>query len=594
MFSYPRTPRKEAIGTNIIDIIPVARGDKPADVLLKNCKVVNVFSGEVEEANLALFRKRIAGIGDYEEGVEVIDLEGSFVVPGLIDAHLHIESSMVSPVEFSKTILARGTTTAIADPHEIANVMGLAGIEYMIRSTEGVPVNLYIMIPSAVPASTMETSGATISVMDMIGFVEKFQNRVLGLGEVMNFPDIINGDRDSIAKIELIRHKYKKIDGHIPGVLGKPLNAYICAFVRSEHECTYVEEAREKLSRGMQILMREGSVERNLVPLLPLINDKTYPFVSFCTDDKHPDDIIREGHIDHNIRKAIKHGIDPIIAIRAATINTARHYNLRSMGAIAPGYKADLVVVDDLKSFNPRMVFKDSRVVARDGKLVADVISRSFPQEKTNTFKCQRINESDLAVRARSKFIRVIELLGSEVLTGGSIVEAKIEEGKAVSDTSQDVLKLAAICRYCEGKSMSVAFAKGSGLKKGAVATSVGHDSHNLGVLGVSDSDMVFAANRVIDMGGGLVAVVDGKIISELPLKIAGLMSDLTSREVAERLVELKEATKSMGSILPDLFMTLSFVQLSVIPKLKLTNLGLVDVEKNDFVPLFVEEDEDV
>ncbi|RAM58863.1 adenine deaminase, partial [Mesotoga sp. SC_3PWM13N19] len=391
-----------------------------------------------------------------------------------------------------------------------------------------------------------------------------------------------------------IRHKYKKIDGHIPGVLGKPLNAYICAFVRSEHECTYVEEAREKLSRGMQILMREGSVERNLVPLLPLINDKTYPFVSFCTDDKHPDDIIREGHIDHNIRKAIKHGIDPIIAIRAATINTARHYNLRSMGAIAPGYKADLVVVDDLKSFNPRMVFKDSRVVARDGKLVADVISRSFPQEKTNTFKCQRINESDLAVRARSKFIRVIELLGSEVLTGGSIVEAKVEEGKAVSDTSRDVLKLAAICRYCEGKSMSVAFAKGSGLKKGAVATSVGHDSHNLGVLGVSDSDMVFAANRVIDMGGGLVAVVDGKIISELPLKIAGLMSDLTSREVAERLVELKEATKSMGSILPDLFMTLSFVQLSVIPKLKLTNLGLVDVEKNDFVPLFVEEDEDV
>lgn len=579
---------------NIIDIIPVSRGDNPADVLLKNCRIVNVFSGEIEKGNIALFKKRIAGIGDYDEGREVIDLEGAYIVPGLIDAHLHIESSMVSPVEFAKTILARGTTTAIADPHEIANVMGLSGIEYMIRSTEGIPVNLYIMIPSSVPASSMETSGARISAMDMIGFVEKFQNRILGLGEVMNFPDIINGDRDSIAKIELIRHKYKKIDGHIPGVLGKPLNAYISAFVRSEHECTFVEEAREKLSRGMQILMREGSVERNLVQLLPLINDKTYPFVSFCTDDKHPVDIIREGHIDHNVRLAIEHGIDPIIAIRAATINTARHYNLRSMGAIAPGYKADLVVVDNLRDFNPIMVFKDSKIVARNGRLVTEIVSQNFPQEKVNTFKCQKINEKDLELPAEGRFVRAIELLGSEVLTGGCVMDAKIENGMAVGNLSKDLLKVAAICRYCEGKSMSVAFATGSGLKKGAVATSVGHDSHNLGVLGTNDSDMVTAANRVMEMGGGLVAVIDGKIVSELPLRIAGLMSEMTSKEVAERLVELKEATKTMGSKLPDLFMTLSFMQLSVIPKLKLTNLGLVDVEKNDFVSLFVKEGQDV
>jgi adenine deaminase len=579
---------------NIIDIIPVSRGDNPADVLLKNCRIVNVFSGEIEKGNIALFKKRIAGIGDYDEGREVIDLEGAYIVPGLIDAHLHIESSMVSPVEFAKTILARGTTTAIADPHEIANVMGLSGIEYMIRSTEGIPVNLYIMIPSAVPASSMETSGARISAMDMIGFVEKFQNRILGLGEVMNFPDIINGDRDSIAKIELIRHKYKKIDGHIPGVLGKPLNAYISAFVRSEHECTFVEEAREKLSRGMQILMREGSVERNLVQLLPLINDKTYPFVSFCTDDKHPVDIIREGHIDHNVRLAIEHGIDPIIALRAATINTARHYNLRSMGAIAPGYKADLVVVDNLRDFNPIMVFKDSKIVARNGRLVTEIVSQNFPQEKVNTFKCQKINEKDLELPAEGRFVRAIELLGSEVLTGGCVMDAKIENGMAVGNLSKDLLKVAAICRYCEGKSMSVAFATGSGLKKGAVATSVGHDSHNLGVLGTNDSDMVTAANRVMEMGGGLVAVIDGKIVSELPLRIAGLMSEMTSKEVAERLVELKEATKTMGSKLPDLFMTLSFMQLSVIPKLKLTNLGLVDVEKNDFVSLFVKEGQDV
>lgn len=574
---------------NIVDIIPVARGDEPADVLLKNCRVVNVFSGEIERGNVALFKKRIAGIGDYSEGKEIIDIQGAYLVPGLIDAHLHIESSMLSPVEFAKTILPRGTTTAIADPHEIANVMGLAGVEYMIRSTEGIPVNLYIMIPSAVPASSLETSGARISVMDMIGFVEKYQNRVLGLGEVMNFPDVINGDLDSIAKIELIRHKHKKIDGHSPGVLGKSLNAYICAFVRSDHECTYVEEAREKLSKGMQILIREGSVERNLVPLLPLINDKTYPFVSFCTDDKQPVDIIKEGHIDHNVRTAITHGIHPITAIRAATVNTARHYDLRSMGAIAPCYKADLVVVDDLKAFNPLMVFKDSKVVARDGELVREIHSQSFPQEKVNTFKCHKITESDLKIPALGKRMRVIELLGSEVLTGERVAQAKIVDGQAVSDPGRDLLKVAVICRYRKDRSLSSAFATGSGLKRGAVATSVGHDAHNLGVLGTNDEDMVLAANRVIELGGGLVAVREGKVLSELPLRIAGLMSEMTGEEVAKRITELKEAALSLGSELPDLFMTLSFIQLSVIPKLKLTNLGLVDVQKNDFVPLFLE-----
>lgn len=300
---------------NIIDIIPVARGKQPADLLLKNARIVNVFSGEIERANIAIFRKRIAGIGDYSEGKQVIDLHGAYVVPGLIDAHLHIESSMVSPVEFAKTVLPRGTTTVIADPHEIANVLGLDGVEYLIKSTEGVPLNLYIMLPSSVPATNLENNGARISVMDMIGFVEKHP-RVLGLGEVMNYPDIINGDHDSIAKIELLRHKYKKIDGHIPGISGKDLNAYICAFIRSDHECTNVEEAKEKLARGMQILVREGSVARNLDELLPLINEKNYPFISFCTDDKHPNDILNEGHIDYMIRYAIKKGIDPITAVR--------------------------------------------------------------------------------------------------------------------------------------------------------------------------------------------------------------------------------------------------------------------------------------
>lgn len=572
---------------NIIDIIPVARGKQPADLLLKNARIVNVFSGEIERANIAIFRKRIAGIGDYSEGKQVIDLHGAYVVPGLIDAHLHIESSMVSPVEFAKTVLPRGTTTVIADPHEIANVLGLDGVEYLIKSTEGVPLNLYIMLPSSVPATNLENNGARISVMDMIGFVEKHP-RVLGLGEVMNYPDIINGDHDSIAKIELLRHKYKKIDGHIPGISGKDLNAYICAFIRSDHECTNVEEAKEKLARGMQILVREGSVARNLDELLPLINEKNYPFISFCTDDKHPNDILNEGHIDYMIRYAIKKGIDPITAVRAATINTARHYNLRSMGAIAPGYKADFVIVDNLEEFRISMVFKDSKLIAENGKLVIDINREQFPLEEVNTFKCPHIEEKDLEVLNKGENIRVIRVYGDDVLTKELRMEPKTKDGRIVSDVNRDILKVASICRYCEEKSMAIGFINGTGLKQGAVATSVGHDAHNMSVIGTNDADMVVAANRVIDMGGGLVIANSGKVLAELPLPIAGLMSNLSSKEVAERLGHLKTVLKELGCEVPDLFMTLSFVQLSVIPELRITNQGLVDVINNNFVSLFI------
>lgn len=579
--------KKGGTTVNIIDIIPVARGDQPADLLLENARIVNVFSGEIEEANIAIFRKRIAGIGDYSEGKQVIDLHGAYVVPGLIDAHLHIESSMVSPVEFAKTVLPRGTTTAIADPHEIANVLGLDGVEYLIRSTEGIPLNLYIMLPSSVPATNLENNGARISVMDMIGFVEKHP-RVLGLGEVMNYPDIISGDHDSIAKIELLRHKYKKIDGHIPGISGKDLNAYICAFIRSDHECTNVEEAKEKLARGMQILVREGSVARNLDELLPLINEKNYPFISFCTDDKHPNDILNEGHIDYMIRYAIKKGIDPITAVRAATINTARHYNLRSMGAIAPGYKADFVIVDNLEEFKISMVFKDSRLIAENGRLVIDINREQFPLEGINTFNCPHIEEKDLEVMNEGGRIRVIEVYGDDVLTKELRVEPTTRDGRIVSDINRDILKVASICRYTKEKSMTVGFIHGAGLKQGAAATSVGHDAHNMSVIGTNDADMVVAANRVIDLGGGLVIANSGRVLAELPLPIAGLMSNLSSEAVADRLGHLKSVLKELGCGVPDLFMTLSFVQLSVIPELRITNQGIVDVINNNFVSLFI------
>ncbi|KUK92391.1 MAG: Adenine deaminase [Thermotogales bacterium 46_20] len=575
---------------DIVDIVPVARGRVPADVLLKNCKIVNVFNGEIEEADIALFGKRIAGIGDYSMAHRTIDINGAYVVPGLIDAHMHIESSMVSPVEFAKAVLPRGTTTAIADPHEIANVLGLKGIEYMILSTEGVPLNLYIMLPSSVPATKMETNGATLGVINMIGFLEKHP-RVLGLGEVMNYPDVINGDTESIAKIELLRHKYKKIDGHYPGGSGKDLNAYVAAFVRSDHECSNPEEAREKLARGMQILIREGSVAKNLKALIPIINEKTYPSISFCTDDKHPGDILTEGHIDYMIRTAIKEGVDPIMAIQCATVTTARHYNLRSMGAISPGYKADLLIVNDLYDFIPSIVIKDSQIVAEEGQLTCEIRPNDRSLENVNTFICPFVEASDFAVAATSRRIRVIELFGEEVLTKERIMEPLLLNGSIVSDTKRDILKIASVCRYTEEKSIAVGFATGTGLKRGAVATSVGHDAHNMGVLGTNDRDMVVAANRVIELGGGLVAAENGKVIAELPLQIAGLMSDRAGSEVAEGIREMKSTAVKMGSVLSDLFMSLSFIQLSVIPELKLTNKGLVDARSFEFVPLGVEED---
>ncbi len=571
---------------NIIDILPVARGDVPADLLIKNIKLVNVFSGEIEDTNIAIYRKRIAGIGDYTEGKEVLDLQGAYVLPGLIDAHLHIESAMVDPVEFARAVLTRGTTTVIADPHEIANVAGLKGVEYMLRYTEGIPLNIYMMLPSCVPATDLSTSGAVVDVMDMIGFVEKHP-RVLGLGEVMNFPGVINGDRDLLTKIELIRHKYKKIDGHSPGLTGKPLNAYISAFIRSDHESSFLDEAKEKLARGMQVLIREGSSARNMEALLPLINEYTYPHLSFCTDDKHPGDILTEGHIDYIVRKAIKKGIDPVIAIKMATINTARHYGLRSMGAISPGYKADMVITDSLEDFYPKMVMKDARIVAKEGKLITNVVGEPyFVEEVYNSFRCPKVTEDDIKVLRRGDRIRAIKVIDGDLLTDEIIFDVTGNEVK--SDVDRDMLKGVVINRYTKEKKLGIGFITGVGLKRGAVATSVGHDAHNLFGIGTNDHDIVVALNRVIELKGGLVVVLDGRVIEELPLPIGGLMSDKKVEWVAEKIRDIKKAAKNLGAELEDTFMTLAFVQLEVIPTLRLTDQGIVDVRDHKIVELFV------
>ncbi len=568
----------------IKDIIPVSLGKEPADIILKNCKIINVFSGNIEEGNIALFRKRIAGIGDYKYGKEVIDLKGKYVCPGLIDAHLHIESSMLSPVEFAKAVLPKGTTTIIADPHEIANVNGLDGVEYMIKITEGIPLNIYITLPSAVPATDLETSGARLGVEDMIGFLEKHP-RILALGEVMNYPGVLSCDNELIAKIELLRHRYKKIDGHAPGLSGKKLNAYIVAFIRSDHESISKEEALEKVSKGMQVFIREGSAAKNLDDLLPAVNDINHHYFSFCTDDRSPEDIINEGHIDYMVRRAIKKGLNPIIAIRMATINTARYFNLRSMGAIAPGYKADFVILDNLKDFKIHSVIKDSRLVSQNNKLLVDIKVKS-DYRLNNRMNTPLIKPENLKVRYEKGRIRVIEIIKDNIITKEVISNPKVENGYVVSDPKNDIIKVIVIDRY-KGMNFSIGFIKGISLKEGAIGTSVGHDAHNIAIAGVNDDDIFFAFRELKKMKGGIVLVKNKKILSSIPFPVAGLMSDKDLEYVYKKTLTLKNMAKSLGCK-NEPFLPLSFIQLPVIPEIRITDKGIVNVEKQEYVSLFL------
>ena len=572
------------------DFLAVARGDAPADLLLTGGRVVNVFTGEVEPANVAIHGERVAGVGGYSKAVREIPLGGAFVSPGFIDAHMHVESTLLPPSEFVRLALPHGTTGVVLDPHEIANVMGLAGIRYLMDDARGLPINAMFALSSCVPSSHLESSGARLEAQDLEPLFD--DPRVVALAEMMNFPGVVNADAGVLAKINLGLAR-RIVDGHAPGLSGHALQAYAAAGISSDHECTTAAEAREKVRLGLRVFIREGSAARNLEALLPAVTEATRHRFSFCTDDRHPADLHEDGHIDHVVRRAIALGLDPVTAIAMGSYFTAQHYRQRDLGAVAPGFKADLVVFDDLGNPRPRMVFHHGRLVARDGEyLGADRASGArVPPPRTPLRLHAGLSEESFAVAAKPgvRNIRVIGMDPHQLVTTCLPMPPRVEGGRYVVDLARDVLKLAVIERHRASGNVGLGFVHGFGFRAGALASTVGHDSHNLAIVGTSDRDMLAAARALEQVGGGQCVVRDGQVLAVLPLPIAGLMSDQPAAVVIRQQRALLEAARTLcepGAAAFDPFMPLSFLPLPVIPHLKLTDLGLVDVDRFCVVPL--------
>jgi adenine deaminase len=568
---------------NLEHKLSVARGEKPAELLFKNARLVNVFSGEIHPADVAVDDGRVVGLGEYDAR-EVVELEGAYLAPGLIDGHFHVESTMVTVPEFARAVVPHGTSAMVIDPHEFTNVLGREGIQYVLEASKGVPIDFFIMLPSCIPATHLETSGARLHAADLAEMIN--DERIAGVAELMNYPGVFLGTESELAKIRA--GKGKLIDGHAPGLSGRNLNAYALAGIRSDHESTELEEAREKLRLGLHLLVREGSTERNLEHIIPLVTPQNASNCSFATDDKLPGDLISEGHIDHSIRKAISLGVAPITAIQMGTINTARHYRLRNHGAIAPRYWADFLVLDDLEKFVVRRVYKKGLLVAEDGEYRGpDVAAVKQPR---NTMNVRFGGAADIAVQARGALsIKVIEIVPEQIITNAISVVPKIDGGQIVSDTARDVLKLVVVERHNATGNVGVGFVRGFQLQRGALGSTVAHDAHNVVVVGVGDSDIVAAVAALQKMGGGQVAIDSGREIAALPLPIAGLVSDRPLPEVVEKIAALKAAAAQLGCPLPAPFMSLSFLSLSPIPALKLTDQGLVDAVNMKLTSLFVD-----
>ncbi len=557
-------------------LISVAKGESPADLVLTNAKVVNIFNGEIETGNVAVCGDRVAGIGDYKKAKRVIDLSGKYLAPGLINGHTHLESSMLDVGQYAQAVVPHGTSAIVTDLHEIANVCGIDGIKYVLDYARRLPLDLFLMAPSCVPATHLETSGANLGPDDIRRILR--YKECIGLGEVMNYPSVLFGDATILDKIASARGKV--VDGHAPGVSGKDLNAYIGAGIYSDHESVTLAEAEEKLRRGMHVMIREGSTEKNLEALLPLVTDKTYKRCLFVVDDRHGVDILHDGDIDAVVRKAIKLGLDPIRAIQLATINTAEYFRLEGLGAVAPGYYANFIVLDGLRDFSVGMVFYRGRLVARKGKPLFE-LPELEGNRLTDTVNVKPFTLDALKLKASGESRLVIEVIPGQIINRRKQIKVRVVDGFVMPDTTRDVLKAVVVERHRATGNIGIGMVTGFGLKRGALASSTAHDSHNIVVVGTSDEDIFAAIKEVERLQGGLVVTTGGKVVDSLATPIAGLLSDEPLERVVAGLERLEQAVaKDLGATLPAPFAALSFLALPVIPELRLTDLGLVDVNE--------------
>ncbi len=583
---YSRVSKQVPSLSKLRKLVRQAQGVEKADFVLKNCRTINVFTRELIEADIAICDDLIAGLGRYS-GVHEMDCGRYFVSPGFMEGHIHIESSMLSPEQFVYAVHCRGTTSVVCDPHELANVAGPAGILYLLEETEGLPVSVFVMAPSCVPATHFETSGAFLDQQDIADLYQ--HPRVVGLAEMMNYPGVLAADEKVIEKLVFAQLHGLPVDGHSPGLSGKPLQAYISAGIRSDHECTTREEAREKLRSGMHLFIREGSAARNLEELLPVVNERNVQRCLLVTDDCHPDDLLNEGHLDRILRKAVRLGLNPLMAIQMVTINVARYFSLNDRGAIAPGYRADLVLFENLHDIRPCSVISAGRMTVNEKKITKKkhgATGREYPE----IFSSVHVQFEKLSfdIPAKKGKLRVIKVIKDQIVTDALEIEATIENGMAVADSQRDLAKVAVIERHRGSGRIGLGFVTGMGMRHGAIAASIAHDSHNIIVVGTSDAEMRLAVECVAKCGGGLAVVAGEHILSSMELRIAGLMTTSSLQEVNDNLKRVLHSSQSLGVYLKNPFAALSFLALPVIPHLKITDLGLVDVDSFKLTGLWV------